>query len=260
MSFRDEDLTEDGFLGGRLRILQPRDGYRAAGDPVFLAAAVPARPGDRVLELGCGAGVASLCLAVRVPGVLLAGLERQADYADLARRNGALNGLAFQVEDGDLAQMPAGLRAKSFDHVIANPPFYAADGGTSARDPGREAALREATPLALWVGAGLRRLVPGGWLTMVLSADRLPDLLAAMGDQAGSIAVLPLASRVGRSANRVILRARKGGRGRFVLLAPFVLHGGEAHDTDRDSFTQPARAILRDGAVLEGFEASGVAP
>ncbi|WP_370553443.1 hypothetical protein [Falsirhodobacter sp. alg1] len=46
--FDESHLTEDGFLDGRLRILQPRDGYRAATDPVFLAAAVPAKQGDLV--------------------------------------------------------------------------------------------------------------------------------------------------------------------------------------------------------------------
>ena len=120
------DLTDDGFLGGRLRVLQPRLGYRAATDPVLLAAAVPVRAGQSVLELGCGAGVAALCLLVRVPGVRVAGLERQAGYADLARRNAARNALSLTVEDGDLAAMPPALRAAAFDHVIVNPPYFAA--------------------------------------------------------------------------------------------------------------------------------------
>ena len=102
----DADLTDDGFLGGRLRILQPRVGYRAATDPVLLAAAVPAKPGQRALELGCGAGVASLCLLSRVPGLSVTGIERQAAYADLARQNAARNSLDLMVIEGDLAQMP----------------------------------------------------------------------------------------------------------------------------------------------------------
>lgn len=247
--FADTDLSCDGFLGGRLRIWQPREGYRAAMDPVLLAAACPARPGEAVLELGCGAGVASLCLAARVPGVRVTGLELQAGYADLARRNAAENGLGLTVVDGDLAHIPASLRAQSFDHVIANPPYYPASGGTPARDAGRERALREETPLALWLQSALRRLHPGGWLTMIQSADRLADMLALKG--AGSIAVLPIAPRAGRDATRVILRARKGGRGALRLLAPFVLHEGERHTRDGDSFTPVAQAVLRHGAALE---------
>ncbi|MFA5539619.1 MAG: methyltransferase [Gemmobacter sp.] len=250
--FAPEDLSDDGFLGGRLRIWQPRRGYRGAADPVLLAAAVPARPGQTVLELGCGAGVASLCLGARVAGLDLAGLELQPAYAALARRNAERNRIALAVHGGDLAAMPAALR-RGFDHVIANPPYYPARAGTAARDPGRETALREATPLADWIAAARRRLHPGGWLTLILSADRLPELLGALGSGFGSAALLPLAPRAGRPATRAILRARKCGRGAFRLLAPMVLHQGAAHDGDRDSYTPEARAILREAAALSPF-------
>lgn len=248
---RAGDLTSDAFLGGRLTIWQPRHGYRAAMDPVLLAAAVPARAGDRVLDLGCGAGVAGLCLAARVPGVVLSGLEVQPFYAGLARRNAALNGVAMRLIEGDLTMMPATLRAEVFDHVLANPPFYPAGGGSPAADPGRERALREAVPLADWAGAALRRLRSGGWLTLIVAAARLPDLLVALPSGAGSVTVLPVAPRIGRPAHRVILRARKGGRGGFHLLAPFVLHEGTAHAADGDSHAAAAKAILRDGAALD---------
>lgn len=248
--FADDALTEDGFLGGRLRVLQPRSGYRAATDPVLLAAAVAARAGERVLDLGCGAGVASLCLAQRVAGLELWGVELQADYADLARRNAARNGVTLRVVDGDLAAMPAGIRALSFDQVLANPPYFPPSGGTAAEDAGRERAQREATPLGNWIDAGVRRLKPGGWLTLIQLAERLPAVLDCLGGQVGSVAVLPLAARSGRAANRVIVRARKGARGPFVLHAPFVLHDGAEHDGDRDTHSAMAREVLRNAAVL----------
>jgi tRNA1(Val) A37 N6-methylase TrmN6 len=249
VSFADADLTDDRFLGGRLALLQPRQGYRAATDPVLLGAAVDARPGQAVLDLGCGAGAASLCLAARVPGLRIAGIERQPAYAALARENAARNGLAFEVVEGDLAQMPDALR-RAFDHVIANPPYLPPGSGTAAGDPGREAAQREETPLPVWIDAASRRLAPGGWLTLIHETARLPALLAALDRRLGSAAVLPLAPRAGRPASRVLMRARKGGRGPFRLLPPLVLHEGDAHDGDRDSFTAEAQAILRDGVAL----------
>ncbi|OYX43541.1 MAG: methyltransferase [Rhodobacterales bacterium 32-67-9] len=248
--FDEADLSEDAFLGGRIRIVQPRHGYRAAMDPVLLAAAVPARAGDSVLDLGCGAGVASLCLGHRVPGLRLAGLELQPAYAALARRNAAANGQEFEVHDGDLARLPEGLRVRSFDHVIANPPYFPAGAGTPAADCGRETAQREATPLELWLGVALRRLRPGGWLTVIQAAERLPELLAGLWCGAGSITARPVAARQGREANRVIIQARKGGRGAFRLAAPFVLHEGAAHLRDGDDHSAAARAILRDGAAF----------
>ena len=248
--FSEAELTRDGFLGGRLVVAQPRDGYRAAMDPVLLAAAVTARAGDSVLELGCGAGVASLCLASRVPGLALHGVELQPGYGALARANAAANGIDLAVSVADIAALPEELRGRSFDHVLANPPYYPKDGGTAARDAGRERALREALPLSEWVSVALRRLRPGGGLTMIQAAERLPELVAALEGRAGSLVVLPISPRDGRPAGRVIVFCRKGGRGAFRLLAPFILHAGPAHLGDGDDQTEAARAVLREAGAL----------
>lgn len=252
--FAPEEQSQDLFLGGRLRLSQPKSGYRAATDPVLLAAACPARMGQTVLELGCGVGVASLCLGTRVSGLRLSGLEIQPPYADLARDNAQVSGIGFEVHEGDLRWMPPELRG-SFDHVIANPPYFTTNGGTAARDGGREVAQREDTPLSDWCLAARKRLHPGGWLTMIHSADRLPDILAGL-DGFGAVAVLPLAPRQGRAANRVLLRARKGAKGPFRLLAPLVMHDGAAHEGDRDSYSAEVTAVLRDGAAITRFESS----
>ena len=241
-------LREDAFLGGRLRIVQPARGYRAGADAVMLAAACPALDGETVLELGCGAGVASLCLGARVPGARLTGIERQADYAALALRNAAENGIALRVVTGDLARMPAELRSAAFDHVIANPPFFAA--GTPAPDPGRAGARHEDTPLSIWVDAGLRRLRPGGRMVLIQRADRLAETLVALSPRAGDIAILPLAARVGRDAGRVLIGARKGARGPLRLRAPLVLHAADRHDADGEDLTETACRILRHAASI----------
>ena len=246
--FADADLSDDKFLCGRLRLLQPLKGYRAATDPVLLAAACPVEPGESVLDLGCGAGAAALCLGHRVPGLSLSGLELQPGYADLARRNADRNGMALDVHEGDIARMPSALR-RDFDHVIANPPYYPASGSPSPV-AARARAMQVTTPLSDWVSAATRRLRPGGWLTLICGADGLPQVLAALAPKLGSAAVLPLTAREGRPALRVIVQARKGGRAPFRLLAPFVIHQGPAHDGDRESYTPAANAVLRDGADL----------
>lgn len=242
-------LTRDAFLGGYVQAWQPRIGYRAATDPVFLAAAVPARTGQTVLELGCGVGVASLCLSARVPGLILTGIEVQAKYAALARRNAAENAASLDVVESDLRALPASLRAQAFDHVIANPPFYPAH-GPAAHDPGRDRALREDTPLADWLDVGLRRTRDGGYLTLIHLAERLPDILAGLHGRA-SVTVLPLAARAARPARRVIVQARKTGRSPFCLLPPLVIHDGDNHPGDGEHFTAPVRAIMRDLGALD---------
>lgn len=245
--FAEHTLTDDKFLCGRLRLLQPIKGYRAATDPVLLAAACGAVPGQSVLDMGCGAGAAVLCLGLRVPGLRLAGVEVQPAYADLARRNAARNGVECAVHEGDITRMPKALRV-DFDHVITNPPYYLQ--GTASPLEARARAMQVELPLADWVQAAGRRLVPGGWLTLICGADGLPDVLAGMGSKLGSVAVLPLQPREGRAAARVIVQARKGGRAPFRLLAPFTLHTGATHDGDRESYTAEANAVLRDGGDL----------
>ena len=239
-----DDLTHDAFLGGRLHLWQPRRGYRAGVDPVLLAASVPAKPGQSVLDLGCGAGAAALCLGARVPGLDLLGVERQADYAALAVRNG------LDVVTADLTDLPDVVKQRSFDHVLANPPYFDRSAGHQATDTGREGALGIDTPLAAWVDAAARRLKPKGYLHLIHRAERVPDVLAAVQPRLGSLALWPICPRHGKAAELVILRARKEGRAPFCLHSPIVMHAGARHDRDGDDYTPEIQAVLRDGAAL----------
>lgn len=250
MGFTSDELTRDMFLSGALEIQQPMAGYRAGVDPVLLAATVPAFAGDNVLELGCGGGVASLCLATRVRGVVITGVELQSDYADLARRNAAVNGVEMDVHCVDLRHLPDPILQQNFNHVIANPPYYLRTQGTAATDAGRETGLAEQTPLADWIAVATRRLKPKGYLTVIQDAERLPELLSVMDDRLGGVKILPLSPRIGRPAHLVIVQARKGARAAPQLLAPIVMHEGASHDGDRESYTPQIRAVLRDGAAL----------
>jgi tRNA1(Val) A37 N6-methylase TrmN6 len=251
MGFSDSELTCDRFLGGRISAFQPKSGYRAGVDPVLLAACVPVRSGESVLELGCGAGVASLCLASRVAGVQVSGVEVQPDYAELARKNADHNRIGFEVHCADICALPRAVLARSFDHVIANPPYYLRQGGTIAQDPGRERALGEQTPLAEWVDVATRRLKPGGYLTFIQDAERIAGLLSAFDTRIGSLKMQPFAPRTGRDARLVVIQARKGGRGVSRLMAPLVMHEGPEHVRDGESYTATIRAVLREGAALE---------
>jgi tRNA1(Val) A37 N6-methylase TrmN6 len=250
IGFSPDHLTRDAFLGGRIELLQPRSGYRAGVDPVLLAAAVPVRAGQSVLELGCGAGAASLCLAARVAGVDVTGIELQPEYADLARQNAAHNKIAMQVFTADLTALPDTLRHIGFDHIIANPPYFKRGAHSPSPDGGRRVALGEDTPLSDWIGTAAKRLAAKGYLHVIQRADRLPDLLAACAGRLGSLEILPLAARIGRAPDLIILRARKSGRAAFVLHAPVILHEGAEHRADGDSYRDEITGILRDGAPL----------
>ncbi|WP_232222835.1 tRNA1(Val) (adenine(37)-N6)-methyltransferase [Sulfitobacter guttiformis] len=240
-------MTYDAFLGGLVHLWQPRTGYRAGVDPVLLAASIPAVSGQRVLELGCGVGAAILCLGARVEGLVLTGVEREAVYAGLAMRNG---GSSLEVVEADLAALPLTVRERQFDHVLANPPYWRRLASVATGDTLREAALGEQTPLYLWVQTAAKRLAPKGMLHLIHRAERLPELLAALPRDMGSIEVLPIAAREGRGAERIILRARKSGRADFRLHTPLILHCGDLH-IDGDQYTPKVRAALRAGAALD---------
>jgi tRNA1(Val) A37 N6-methylase TrmN6 len=244
-----DELSDDRLLGGRIRFSQPTCGYRVAIDPVLLAAAVPARPYQRVLDAGAGTGAASLCLAVRVPDCRIQGLETQRRLQRIASHNVTQNGLERQVEMiyGDLERPPPRLSAASFDHVMTNPPHGAA--GQPGRSPNQERAVAHAETtldLAAWMAACLRMLKPDGRLTLIHRADRLADVLAALLGRTGDVIVFPLWPVAdGRPAKRVLVRARRGGRGPLRLLPGLALHEPDG------SFTAMAEHLLRDGGALD---------
>lgn len=211
--FPADALSVDAYLGGRVHLAQPLYGYRAGIDPVLLAASVTAQPEQRVLELGCGAGAALLCLAERVPGLCLTGIERQEAYAALAARNAEANGVSARIITADLVALPAELRQERFDHILANPPYYRRGARSAAQDEGREAAMGEVTPLASWIKVAARRLAPMGQLHMIHRAERLPDILSALQGRLGSVELKPLAPA--QAARRGLFwcgRARAGAR------------------------------------------------
>ncbi|WP_236019746.1 tRNA1(Val) (adenine(37)-N6)-methyltransferase [Sabulicella rubraurantiaca] len=231
-------MTEDTLLSGRVRLAQPRHGFRAAVDPVLLAAFVPARAGDAVLELGCGSGAAFLCLATRVPGITVTALERDASLAELATRNAAANGVAATVLTGDLraAALP------EVAHGFANPPFWS--GGTPSPDAARRQASHEQAVLADWVSALGRAVRRRGTASLILPASRFAEAACHLrGAGFGAVVLCPLWPRAGVAAKRVLLRAVKGGRGPDVVLPGLALHEGA-------SWSVAADAVLRDGAAL----------
>jgi tRNA1(Val) A37 N6-methylase TrmN6 len=235
----------DAFLGGRLHISQPEHGFRAGLDSVMLAAAVPAKPGERVLEIGSGAGVAALCLIARVPGASLTGIEPQAGLVALATATARANGLDAAFLEGSAEQPPAGLPRDHFDHAMMNPPFFVEGRDDASPDPARRtAAIADADLLARWARTARTHLHAKGTLTAILPADRLAAMLKALETGFGGVAVVPLWPRAGEAAKRIIVHARKGSRAALALRPGLVLHNADG------GFTPDADAVLRHGAAL----------
>jgi tRNA1(Val) A37 N6-methylase TrmN6 len=240
-------VSEDTLLDGAIRLRQPRSGYRAAIDPVFLAAAVPAQAGETVLDAGCGAGAATLCLAKRVPDCRITGIEAQRDLVRLANESATLNGFADRIVimTGDILRPPPRLEPGSFSHVMANPPYLPDDAGTPSPDAAKAAATLEGTAdLAAWLRFALSAVRPKGSVTFIHRADRMEQLLAQLSQRAGEIVVFPLWPGQNKPAKRIIVRARKGVATPTRLTPGLVLHEADGR------YTAAADAILRQGAAL----------
>lgn len=232
----DPEVTEDGLLGGLVRLRQRRDGHRAGTDAVLLAGLAEAREGEHVVDLGAASGAVGLMLAARLPTLRVTLVERDPDQAALARENAALNGwadrVAVQVLDAFAPQTSWPSLAPA-DLVVTNPPFFETGAGRRVSpDPRRASAhVMAGGTLQRWLAAAARLLTPRGRLVVIHRADALESCLAALHPHFGSPVVLPIQPRSDRAATRLLVRARRGGRAPLTLLPPLVLHGEDGRFT-----------------------------
>lgn len=246
-----------------MTILQPAGGYRTAIDPILLAAAVPAQPGETILDAGSGTGAAALALAARLEGVHVVGLDCEPGFIGLARNSAEESGLSQSIRfvEGDLLSPPSDLVAGSFDHVMANPPYLAAASGNPPADAAKRAATVESgARLDDWLGFLLTMARPGGTVTVIHRYDRKDEVIAGLGVEGGGLVVFPLWAKAqearsgisrdrdknkqGEGAKRVIVQGRKDGVGKTRTAAGLVLHRQDG------AFTPEAEAVLRDAHAL----------
>ncbi len=251
-----ENERDGTLLNGRLHYRQFRKGYRTGLEPVLMAAAVPARAGETILEAGCGAGAGLLCLAARVAGVSGIGLEADADTVQLAAHNFLNNPFpdsrtSLSALQAVLPTIPSSLRVLAptangrFHHVMANPPWHSAHGTPSPDERRRLALSAENTDPQAWIRSLTRWVLPGGTLTFIISAaitDRACHTLLENG--CGSLQLYPFWPKQGREAKLVLIQAIHGGKGIFRLRPGLVLHEEDGR------FTDAAERVLRRGESL----------
>ena len=236
-------ITEGHLFGGRVLYRQPATGFRSGIEPVFLAASVPAQPGEHVLEAGTGAGAALLCLTARCPGLLATGVEIDEPTANLAAANACANDLnGIKIITG---RIETAVFDHLFDHAIATPPYHSPE-GTASPVMARETAKRgSATLIAAWIGRLSAVLRDRGTLTLIVPAGMIPACVSAMTEShCACTAIFPLWPKLGRSAKLALLRGGKNARSPMRLMSGLVLHHPDG------SFTAPAQAILDGNAAL----------
>ncbi len=257
MSKPAADVTADAFLGGQLLLRQLKSGHRAGHDAMLLAAATPARAGDRIVDFGAGVGAAGLALARRVAGVDLVLVEIDPALAALARANAVENALSadvivLDVESSADAFAAVGLTPDSADGILMNPPFNDQTRHRASPDKVRETAhVASATTLANWVHAARRILRPKGMLTLIWRAEDIAEVLGALDRGFGSLEILPVHVDVTSPAMRILIRATKGGR------APTRIHAAVLLNDESGMPNKEVQGILAGKGILPLAEMRG---
>ncbi len=224
----EKDYTEDALFDGRIRCLQHRMGYRFSLDAVLLGNFIQPRPGDRILDLGCGCGIVSLILAYRWPSVSITGLEIQPGLAALANKNVALNNWQERIEivQGDLREIGKHIEPGSFDWVVSNPPYRKS--GTGRVNPGGEQALarhEQAADLASVIKAANWAVRKRGRGAFIYPASRGAAVISELKNTGlEPKKMLSIFSYPGSAANLLIIEAVKQGGEELTILPPFYVY------------------------------------
>jgi tRNA1(Val) A37 N6-methylase TrmN6 len=241
-------VTEDEFLGGRLFLRQPVEGYRATQDAVYLASIIDLKPEEKILDVGMGTGAALLCLGARISHGQLWGVEALEELFNLAQKNIVLNHMERRTHIvlGDISKSIPELTPNSFDHVMSNPPYLRRGHAISSPMLTKHSANIETTVvLQDWLNFCFRMLKPGGIFSLIYTIDRLDEVLGILDNKGGDCIICPLWPRKNKVAKRFLLQMRKGGRGKAVLLPGVTIRD------DQGNLTPHAESIQRHGQALD---------
>ena len=222
-----DELTEEALFSGKLRCLQPRQGYRFSVDAVLLAHFLAPEPDARILDLGAGCGVVSLILSHRYPTASLVALEVQPRLAEIVRRNVGINSLENRVTviEGDCRRIATLLPQNSCDWVAANPPYYPTGNGRHDPETERAKARHEILGgIAEMAQAAAFVLKSGGRTAVVYPAARVETLLGVLRENGLAPKRLRMVHPYpGAEAGLVLVEAVKDGGEGLAVLVPFFI-------------------------------------
>ncbi len=237
-----DNFTNDYLLNKKVRILQPVDGYRASSDAVLLASLIEnIKLSDTILDVGSGTGAVSLCLAYRFPENHITGLEIQPQLADLAKQSADINNFANLVYyQADIRQKKLPVSPCFFNHVITNPPYSEHD----RPSPNLSKALaHNHTDFTLneWLKFCLKMLKPFGKIYLINRVEAIDEILNTFSKRAGGIKIIPVYSKPGQQAKRILISAQKDSKAPTVICPPFYMYNSDG------TYTRAADEILRKG-------------
>lgn len=241
--------TLDELRKHRLKIIQPRHGYRFSLDPLLLCDFASIRAGEKTVDLGTGCGIIPLILARIAEESSLVGVESQAEMAELAGRNVALNDLSERVaiRHADILEVKNLFPPSSFDLVVANPPYRKRGSGRISPKPGRDLARHESTASLNDFLVAAKNLVKlSGRICFIYHPSRLVEFLS----EANALKLSPSRLRMvhGNSsaeARMFLVELVKGRKCELAVLPPLFVY-----DVNGE-YTQEMTVILGENSGAE---------
>ncbi|XWO13367.1 tRNA1(Val) (adenine(37)-N6)-methyltransferase [Candidatus Hepatincola sp. Pdp] len=234
--------TLDLFLSGKVRAYQHPKGYRSGTDAVLLASIINNTKQGTCLEIGCGVGVASLCLAARLPNMHIIGLEKQEDFFHLACKNAELNNFPTSSFQPLLGNILTYKFTEQFQVVFANPPYYV------NKEHKKEFTLKEMgnmetdATLGNFIDFAFKSLKNHGYLYIIQSSERFQEMMQYFTlKHWGNIEIFPIYSYNNKPATRFILKAKKIGNNISTIHNGIIMHN------DDKTYSNHAVNILKHG-------------
>jgi release factor glutamine methyltransferase len=144
----------------RIEIETPPGVYEPAEDSMLMIEALEVRPGEDVLEVGCGTGIIALHCAKAGARVTASDVSIKA--IECTRANAERNDLDITLVESDLLDRLKG----EFEVIVFNPPYLPAD---EISDPRWTGGLSGLEMTLMFLEQCKRRLAPGGRVYIIVS-------------------------------------------------------------------------------------------
>ena len=232
----------DGFHGGAFEVYQPTgEGHRSGLDALLLAASMREDACGVLADLGAGVGVAGFAALNLNPNLQLLSVELNEAMHELAHQSLDLTSnthirdrihlLQADVMKTGFERVEQGLDNNCADHVIMNPPYNT----TGMRAPENairaEAYVMGDGGLDAWFRTAAAILKPGGSFCVIYRTENLASVLACSQGRFGGLEVLPIHSKPGEAAKRVLVRGIRGSRAPLTITPGLVVHDEEGNST-----------------------------